>query len=93
MHRGILTLLFMWGEGVATTKIQRLRREPEYIWERGSTKNEKGNPTGGAIERQHGTVLFGRKTRHRLVVRRRDKNLKELTREEKVEAGKKKNDE
>ena len=93
MHRGILTPLFMWGEGVATTKIQRLRREGEYIWERGSTKNEKGNPTGGAIVRQHGTVLFGRKTRHRLVVRRRDPDLKELTRKEKVEAGKKKSDE
>ena len=76
--RTVLTPLYCWGR--VTEKIERLRHEGKYIWERGARWNIRGRQEGGDIRRVGGgsEVIFGQRRKFRKVIRLRKKEEDEM---------------
>jgi hypothetical protein len=93
-YKCVLTPLYMWGR--MTTKVERLKEEGRLIWERNAKMNMKGTQHGGDFRAGQVHVLFGGRTRHRQVIRRRgragEKTHGGVMYEEKEETGRKKAD-
>jgi len=66
-HRAVFTPVRTWMD--PTTKIQRLRQEGRYIWERQGSLNETGTESWQDKSNATWAVVFGRRKRVRLFAR------------------------
>lgn len=64
-----MTPLYVFRGPEPTTKVERLRREGTYIYEREATMNQRGVPGGGDVVRKVGEVFFGKRRRTGMVIR------------------------
>ena len=71
-YRAMVTPVYMYPEGEEVTKVDRLKREGQYIYERNAKMNQRRVQDGGDVMRDHGDVHIGRRKRTRLVMRLRE---------------------
>ena len=71
-YKAVVALLMMYSETWKVEKIERLKQEGKFIYERTAAMDQKGVPGGGDV-RANGEVLFRKRQRTRFVIMRREK--------------------